>query len=380
MSTSTEVLIQGGGPAGLATAIALRLQGIACTIVDAVEPADLDKACGEGLLPDALCALRELGVRVGPTDGYDFSGIRFANTTDSVEACFPDSAGIGVRRTLLHQRMRERAEELGVRMMWGSRGKPLTANSMLVDGVETYFRWLVGADGGASSIRKGVGLDAGTVRSQRFGFRQHYEIAPWSERVEVYWGDHEQAYVTPIANNCVCVVLITRDAKANRKNILEGFPELAKRLKNAPVVTQQRGAGTVTRRLKRVTKGNVALVGDASGSPDPITGEGLAISFRQAQALAECIANDNLKPYEKMHRSIGARPHTMSLLLLAMDRWPRVQRWAIRALASRPELFEELLAIHLGVESVLRFAWRRGPLLGWKLLAPRSVGKTLENV
>ena len=48
-----DALIAGGGPAGLAAAIALRQKGLDVLVADALWP-PIDKACGEGLMPDAL--------------------------------------------------------------------------------------------------------------------------------------------------------------------------------------------------------------------------------------------------------------------------------------------------------------------------------------
>ena len=38
-----------------------------------------------------------------------------------------------------------------------------------------------------------------------------------------------------------------------------------------------------------MSRGNVALIGDASGTVDAITGEGLCLAFSQAMVLAECL-------------------------------------------------------------------------------------------
>ena len=55
-----DVFIVGGGPAGLATAIAARRRGLSVVVADgAVFP--IDKPCGEGLMPDGVAALHQLG-------------------------------------------------------------------------------------------------------------------------------------------------------------------------------------------------------------------------------------------------------------------------------------------------------------------------------
>src|SRR6266851_4945578 len=101
-SFDTDVLVVGGGPAGLATAIAARRKGMRVRLVDSAHP-PIDKACGEGLMPDALKALAELGVRLPDGVGGVFRGIRFIGDGIAVEAEFPSRYAVAVRRTILHQ-------------------------------------------------------------------------------------------------------------------------------------------------------------------------------------------------------------------------------------------------------------------------------------
>jgi flavin-dependent dehydrogenase len=119
MGCDTDVFVVGGGPAGLAAAIAARQKGFQVILADGAKP-PITKACGEGLLPDALAALRELGVEMREKDGRALRGIRFEDGCSSVNACFPEGPGLGVRREILHQRMVERARDCGVTLMWNT--------------------------------------------------------------------------------------------------------------------------------------------------------------------------------------------------------------------------------------------------------------------
>jgi flavin-dependent dehydrogenase len=321
-------------------------------------------------MPDALSSMNALGVDIAAEEGHAFRGIRFANASRQVEAMFPTGIGIGVRRVRLHRRLTERAEAAGVQLHWRSRVKLIDTERVQLNGTDLHFRFLVGADGFASGVRKWAGLDKCRTESLRFGFRRHYKIAPWSEFVEVHWGPKGQIYVTPVGEESVCIVAITRDPKSDRGNLFADFPEIAWRLKDAEITSQQRGAVSATRKLRRVATESVALIGDASGSVDAITGEGLAIAFRQAIALADAVKEGDLRRYAKAHEEIGKLPHAMGKLMLTMDRYPSLERRALSVMAAEPLLFEQLLSVHLGHESLIHFISRHGAGMAWNLLRP----------
>jgi menaquinone-9 beta-reductase len=334
----TDIFVVGGGPAGLAAAIAARLKGFDVVVADAAEP-PIDKACGEGLMPDSLAALRQLGVAIDPEQSFAFRGIRFLGDGGTAAADFPREPGIAVRRVRLHQLLIDRAHELGVKLLWRT---PMTGIRDLP------ARWIIGADGGNSRVRRWASLDAARSESFRYGFRRHYRLRPWSDFVEVYWGSGCQMYVTGVARDEMLIGLLTRDSRMRLKDALPHFPQLERKLQGAATLSEERGAITVARHLRRVYRGNVALIGDASGSVDAITGEGLGLAFRQALALSDALVANNLDQYQSAHRRLARRPACMAQLILTLDRFPRLRPGVLSAFAAKPVIFERLLAVHVG--------------------------------
>ena len=109
----TDVFVAGGGPAGLAAAIAASQAGLAVTLADVARP-PIDKACGEGIMPEGIVALGRLGITPAPGQFFALAGMRFIDSNGAIDARFPRGAGCGVRRTVLHQWLVDRAAEAGV--------------------------------------------------------------------------------------------------------------------------------------------------------------------------------------------------------------------------------------------------------------------------
>ena len=272
-----DALIAGGGPAGLAAAIALRQKGLDVLVADALRP-PIDKACGEGLMPDAQKDLAALGIQLTAHDGAAFDGIAFLSGRHHVAAPFEHGTGIGIRRLQLHSLLVERCRELGVRLAWGSR-VCVAEKQPLAPGWRTLHLPLRDRRGwpilpGPPVDRPGPGKDPqppirhplslsrealephGGSALGRSGPSLHHTRRP---------GGNLRGHRRPLTSHSAW----RRSLPACRllRAHLEGAHELSK----------VRGALTTTRKLRRVTAGNVALTGDASGSADAITGEGIAL-------------------------------------------------------------------------------------------------------
>src|SRR5215831_9052376 len=354
---STDVFVIGEGPAGLAAAIAARRAGLRVTRADTAVP-PIDKACGEGIMPDGIAAARSLGMSLD-TAGHPFRGIRFCDASSRVEAEFPHGEALGIRRTDLHQILVHRAEADGVKLQWGAR----------VDGVAaSRARWIVGADGAQSAVRRWAGLDASREGTRRYGFRRHFQVTQNSDYMELHWGDRCQIYLTPVGPRELCVASISNDSRLRVEDAIHRFPEVAARLDGAEPIGAERGGITVSRRLRSVVRGNIALVGDASGSVDAITGEGLCLLFQQSAALARAMVAGDLSLYQKDHARIGRRPAFMSraMLLLAAQRALRGR--ILRAMSADPHLFADLVAMHVGALPLRGFL-TNSLALGWRMLS-----------
>jgi flavin-dependent dehydrogenase len=343
-----DLVVVGGGPVGLAAALYAVRSGLSVTVV---EPRTglLDKACGEGLMPGAVSALASLGV---DAPGLELSGIRYVGGHRRAVADFTGGNGRGVRRTTLHGALRAAVESAGVEVVVAAATdveqdadhvRVSTRETAGARGATLTGRHVLAADGLHSPVRRALGLDRTSRGPRRYGLRRHYGTRPWSNHVEVHWGRHAEAYVTPVGEDLVGVAVLSA-TRAPYDEHLTDFPELRERLRGAPALTPVRGAGPLRQRAAHRTAGRVLLVGDASGYVDALTGEGISLGLAQARAAVAAVVDDRPRDYERQWRRVTWRYAVLTHALVQATRPAWGRRALVPAAAAAPGLFRAAVA------------------------------------
>jgi len=326
----TDVLIVGAGVAGSAAAIGLARTGRKVLLLDRSE-FPREKACGEGLMPAGVAALRRLGVDV---QGSAFRGVRYHYEGRSIEGAFPHGQqGLGVRRWHLDSALIETARrEPNVCVITGmSVEAPLFANDRVV-GVrarEQEFRapLTVAADGANSRLRHRLGWDA-SKPTKRHALLGHFRGHP-SEWVEVLLDHEQEVYVTPLCNGEILVAAL---AEAPKIPVHFGLP-----------IAPLRGAAPLTVRAKQRFAPGCVLLGDAAGNCDPITGGGMSQALLSAELLVHHI--DSLEAFDRAREAMLANYRRLTAGVLALARHPALLRPALAVLDRVPGLFSQLLGV-----------------------------------
>ena len=349
---TVDLAIAGGGPAGLAVAIRACQAGLSALVLERAAGAP-DKACGEGLMPAGVRSLASLGALDGiPGDQrFPFAGIRYVQEDGgAVEARFSAGPGLGVRRTALAAALAARAVSLGATLR-----RCAVRGYLRLDAGEVRARLLVAADGINSPLRQSSGLARATSEPRRYGLRRHFALAPWSSFVDVHWARGLECYLTPVGPARVNVAFLWEDEaigeKASFESLLARFPEVGKRLRGVAVESEARGSGPLFRPVRARVSDRVALVGDAAGYVDAITGQGLSLAFASAALLVKALPRPlelaalpaALRRYDRSLRGAWLRYALPARALLAVARRPRARQTALRLLARTPRLFGALL-------------------------------------
>ncbi|MDQ6709614.1 MAG: NAD(P)/FAD-dependent oxidoreductase [Candidatus Dormibacteraeota bacterium] len=367
-SPEVDVAVIGAGPAGSATALFAARAGRRVAIFDQ-ESFPRDKPCGEGLMPVGRAILRELGIEgMADVDGAPaIRGIQFGlagepPTTVPFPAHPRGSLGLGVRRLhfdalLVDALARDpritfypRTRVLDIRCQ---PGRPA---GVVTDQGEFTGRVVAVADGLRSAMRHRIGRTIGPLPPHRYGIVGHLSVEgppdPWV-RITVERG--MEVYEAPVEPGVRLVALLCDHYRMKEfAGQLEGcyrriVATLRPNLQGADLVGPVRAVGPFRYRATTVAADNVFLVGDAAGFSDPITGEGLAAAFRQAQAFATSL--DEPSPegaYRRAYREITRDPRRVAALLLYLRGKPGRVRRGVRGLEHAPQAMTKLLGVNFG--------------------------------
>jgi geranylgeranyl reductase family protein len=286
-----HIAIVGGGPAGSWASIQLAKIGHNVTLIDSLAP--WEKPCGGGVTTKTL---GQFGIFKSDLPRVDIERITvFFGDQDSV-TIEPQSPLAVVSRQELGKYLLAEATRAGVRIV----ADRVTAihdhqKRWVLTGRETEIEadFLVGADGATSMVRRTTGVGLGP---EDLCVTLGYFIpGSFPAHMKIFFVPSFEGYIWSFPRpNHISYGLITRSGPAwntRARTLLTNFIEADL----GPLVMDQAEfysapvpcLGPRSWNSNKIAGERWALVGDAAGLVDPITGEGIYSAFRSAQTLAD---------------------------------------------------------------------------------------------
>jgi 2-polyprenyl-6-methoxyphenol hydroxylase-like FAD-dependent oxidoreductase len=385
-----RVVVVGGGPAGSVTALELARSGVEVTVVERAS-FPRRKVCGEYLSPGTLAVLDALGVGADVRRlGQPIAGVRLtAGVLDPIDLPFEEPA-LAVARATLDALLLDAARGAGAEVVH-ARAEDLRFGAGGAEGVvirdhagtrhDLRAAVVVGADGTGSVVARRLGLARRTSGGRRFALGGHYAgFGVLYGIVEMFADEGGYFAINPLSEDCVnAMVVLPERLLAGTRTVdalvRERACELGRGLRSLDRVSRIGPRAAVGPLAFDVT-GSVAhgalLVGDAAGTLDPFTGQGVFLAISGARAAARATlqvlrtparARQALAAYERaQRRELGAR-RRLSALVTMLVRNPVLGRRVAARITSTPRAARALVAAVGGSGSV------EAALAPWSLAA-----------
>ncbi len=317
MKTHFPILIVGGGFAGLMAAWRFSLQGHSVLVLEA-RPAVKLKVCGEYLCPPGKDLLVQLGLGDFLTENFlPVYGMRLMSPNGTeVMSTFPfGRSGLSLRRDKLEQKLADLASASGVKILWGTAvhkiQKIQNGYKVITDKGEWTTDFLVGADGRKSLVAKTIGVDINTNKETRVALHVYLKKKKNFLRTgEMHiFADGAYAGINPVEKELVNFSIVTD--KKNMKLFKNSIEIIEYYRAQSPVLRDEYEPFTstlnvtsvypLTHPVKKFVGERVALIGDAGGFIDPLTGEGIYLALWSGYHLSLCV---NSLEQEKLKQAL----------------------------------------------------------------------------
>lgn len=297
----TDVIIAGGGLAGLTSAIHLSKNGFKVVVIEK-NSFPKHKVCGEYLSKEVLPYLEWLGIDLMGKNPAEINRLLISTVSGKSIETNLAMGGIGISRYVLDQLLLKKALENGCTLLKDSVTdiRCLSTSYEVCTETSGLLRstFAIGAFGKRSMIDHQLNRSYLQKKSSWLAVKGHYEGDFPEGLVAVHHFRGGYCGVSRIENDLINICYLTdydsfkkhKHVGAFEQAVLCRNPHLAHILESSRLVFDKPlSIGQVSFATKKKVESEVLMVGDAAGLIHPFCGNGMAIAIHSAKLVSELI-------------------------------------------------------------------------------------------
>lgn len=334
MSSLTDVIVVGGGPAGSTAATYLAEKGYDVHLIEK-QRMPREKLCGEFLSTEVAETCRRMGVfdRLVAAGAREIRYLRMTSTgARPFEIRLPESA-LAISRQTLDHLLLDRAVEAGVRLSEGTAVKSIEGNlqrNFYIRTRDSAFsaRVVLGAFGRQNRLNQNASSRQGD-RSPYVAFKAHFSGVDLADAVELHAFPGGYCGLLSedrgLINACwIGHRQVLKDAGSRPDSMLRDMirhnPALASRFGSLHRVSSYAAASQLVFSRESLFSGDVCLLGDAAGMIAPLCGDGMAMAIASAESaagLVDAVLSGQIdhREYRRAYRRFWIRRFRRRMLL-----------------------------------------------------------------
>ncbi len=350
-----DVAIVGAGPAGAAAALAAARAGASVLLLDRSD-FPRDKACGDGIAPQALAVLRELGVSdvedgFAPIPALSITGPSGAYAA----ATLPEPVRV-IPRRVFDARLVAAAVAAGATLRRHQVRELRSAADRVIIDDAIEAKVVIGADGASSLVRRHLGQPpnpAGHVAIAIRGYAPHPQ-GPLHQQIIMSgrdWPAYAWSFPIGDGRRNVGYGQMLRGAAVSRAHLLDRLAELVTGLDLAATTDLRAHHLPLSTRRPVAGRGRILLAGDALSLINPFTGEGIFYAVVSGALAGTAAAHGGEQAGARYAAALRLRLHRHlrhTATVARLSAFPRIIDSGIAAAAGDKRVFDSFVELGLG--------------------------------
>jgi menaquinone-9 beta-reductase len=303
--TMKDVVIVGGGLAGLVNAIRLSSSGLDVLLIEK-KSYPFHRVCGEYISNEALPFLNSIGADIAGLNPSAINRLLISSASGNAVETGLALGGFGISRYKLDHHLYRLALSKGVEFRLNTQAidikyKNKVFTTRLTDGPEIKSKLIIGSYGKRSSLDRRFNRDFFYKRSPYIGVKYHVRVKLPPDQISLH--NFRQGYcgISRIEDDkyCLCY-LSSRDniqqhgsIAAIEEKVIRKNPYLKEIFNHAEFIYEKPEViNEISFEKKSPVENHILMSGDSAGMITPLCGNGMAMAIHSAKILSEIILNN----------------------------------------------------------------------------------------